>query len=103
MILGKVIGSVWATRKSPRLDSLKLVLVQPTCWYQPAHDTDCLVAVDQLGARAGQDVLVCLGQPGRWMTGDLRSPVEASVMAIVDNLELAPDALPAPHKGAARI
>jgi ethanolamine utilization protein EutN len=100
MILGKVVGTVWATRKSPRLDRLKLVLVKPACWYQPSHDVDVLVAVDQVGARAGQDVLVCVGQPGRWMAGDQRCPIEASVCAIVDNIELAP---PAPHKGATRI
>lgn len=84
MILGRVVGNVWATRKSDRLGNLKLAFVRPYCWYNPIVPTDHVVAVDQVGAEVGQDVLVCIGQPGRWMAGDRRAPVEASIMAIVD-------------------
>lgn len=91
MILGTVIGTVWATQKSPRLDKLKLAIIRPACWYSPSHDVNNLVAVDQIGARIGQDVLVCCGAPGRWMAGDRRYPIEASVMAIVDRVEVPGD------------
>jgi len=89
MILGRLVGTVWATRKSPRLGNLKLGLVRPYFWYAPAHESDHVVAVDQVGAEVGQDVLVCIGQPGRWVAGDYRSPIEASIMAIVDETRLA--------------
>ncbi len=87
MILGQVIGTVWATRKNPHLNRLKLAIVAPRFWYNPTHNTDCIVAVDQVGAERGQDVLVCMGQPGRWMAGSNSVPVEASIMAIVDRLD----------------
>jgi len=90
MILGTVVGTVWATKKNPWLGDLKLVIVRPKCWYGPAHDVDHLVAVDRIEARAGQDVVVCIGWPGRSDLGDDRYPVEASVMAIVDRVELGP-------------
>jgi ethanolamine utilization protein EutN len=90
MILGTVVGTVWATRKNPWLENLKLVVVRPRCLYDPAHDVGHLVAVDGLEARVGQDVVVCLGWPGRRDLGDDRYPVEAAVAAIVDRVELAP-------------
>lgn len=96
MILGRVIGTVWATRKNPRLERLKLAIIRPCCWYNPSHDIDHLVAVDQVGAERGQDVLVCVGQPGRWMAGSPYAPIEASVMAIVDKVEVAGEALTDP-------
>jgi ethanolamine utilization protein EutN len=88
VILGRLIGTVWATRKNPRLERMKLALVRPYFWYNPSHDVDHLVAVDNVGAEIGQDVLVCIGQPGRWVAGDYRCPVEASVMAIVDDVKI---------------
>lgn len=93
MILGRLVGTVWATRKNPRLENLKLVVVRPYLWYGPSHPVDHLIAVDRVGAQEGQDVLVCMGLPGRLDAGDTRTPVEASVMAIVDRTEIDSDAL----------
>lgn len=88
MILGRVIGQVWATRKNPYLSGRKLLLVRPLTWSLPDHDCDHLVAVDPVGAEVGQDVVVCLGLPARWALGDTRHPVEASIAAIVDRVEV---------------
>ncbi|MBM4352537.1 MAG: hypothetical protein FJ109_01865 [Deltaproteobacteria bacterium] len=88
MILGRLVGTVWATKKNPRIENLKLAIVRPYFWYNPSHDVEHVVAVDQVGAEVGQDVLVCVGQPGRWVAGDYRCPIEASVMAIVDRVEI---------------
>ena len=92
MILGRVVGQVWATRKNPRLKGLKLLLVRPHCWYEPDHEVDHVVCTDQVGAEVGQDVVVCLGLPGRQVLGDSRYPIEASIAAIVDSVELYSDA-----------
>lgn len=97
MILGRVVGNVWATRKSERLGNLKLALVRPYCWYNPIVPTDHIVAADQVGAEIGQDVVVCIGLPGRWMAGDIRTPVEASIMAIVDETTIPRASLEDPH------
>jgi len=92
MILGRVMGQVWATKKNPYLHAQKLLIVRPLAWYNPDVDTGHIVCVDQVGANVGQDVVVCLGAPGRWKLGDIRHPVEASIAAIVDNLEVYRDA-----------
>ncbi|HOC99449.1 MAG TPA: EutN/CcmL family microcompartment protein [Myxococcota bacterium] len=88
MILARVVGQVWATRKCRRLDGQKLLLVQPLCWHEPDHQTDHVVAVDPVGAEVGQDVVICMGTPARLALGDTRFPVEASVAAIVDDVEM---------------
>jgi len=88
MILGRVIGQVWATRKCKRLEGTKLLIVQPLCWHLPDHESDQLIAVDPVGAEVGQDVIVCMGLPARWAMGDTRYPVEASIAAIVDGVEM---------------
>jgi ethanolamine utilization protein EutN len=97
MILGRVVGNIWSTRKNERLRNLKLAIVRPYCWYSPMVDCDHVVATDQVGAEVGQDVLVCIGQPGRWAAGDYRTPVEASIMAIVDDTKIPAAALADPQ------
>ena len=91
MILGKVVGEVWATRKHPGLDGKKLLLVRPYLWYAPAHEVDHLVAADPVGAGVGEDVVVCMGDPARRSLGGVNFPVEAAVCAIVDRVEISDD------------
>jgi len=92
LILGRVIGEVWATRKHAALSGRKLVIVRPTLWYAPAVDCGHLVAVDSIGVDVGQEVVVCLGAPARRSLGEgVNQPIEAAVMAIVDRVELSAD------------
>lgn len=59
MIRARVIGEVWATRKSPLLDGRRLVLVG-------VEGADrAMVAIDTLDAREGQSVLVAVGSGAR--------------------------------------
>lgn len=97
MILGRVVGQVWATKRNPRLSGQKLLLVRPLTWFRPDHRTDHLIAVDPVGAEVGQDVVVCLGLPARWALGDTRYPVEASIAAIVDAVEVSAEAARSPR------
>ena len=90
MILGRVVGEVWATRKHPALDGKKLLIVAPYLWYDPPHEVGHLVAVDPVGAGVGEDVVVCMGDPARRVLGTTAMPIEAAVCAIVDRTELAP-------------
>lgn len=96
MILGRVVGQVWATRKNPYLQGVKLLLVRPLTWHLPDHECDHIVAIDPVGAEVGQDVIVCLGLPARWAMSDTRYPVEASIAAIVDRVEVYREAMTGP-------
>lgn len=88
MILGRVVGTVWCTRKHDRLSANKLMLVRPYFYYNPSHQTELLVAVDMIDAGVGDDVLVCLGAPARWSLGSKNLPVDAAVLGIVDRCQL---------------
>ncbi len=89
MILGRVVGEVWATRKHAALDGRKLLIIEPYLWYAPSHEVAHLVAVDPVGAGVGEDVVVCMGDPARRVLGSTSFPVEAAGCAIVDRVERA--------------
>ena len=65
MILGRVVGRVWATRQDARLGGSKLLVIRPHGVYEPALATRHLVAVDDVDAGVGDDVIVALGRPAR--------------------------------------
>ena len=96
MILGRVVGEVWATKKHAALDGRKLLVIEPYLWYAPSHEVAHLVAVDAVGAGIGEDVVVCMGDPARRALGGTAFPVEAAVAAIVDRTELFEDRGPRP-------
>lgn len=96
MILGRVIGEVWATRRDARLGRTKLLVVRPHAVVEPAFDSKHLVATDDHDAGVGDDVIVCLGAPARWSAGGNDVPVDAAVLGVVDRFELTPEVLPGP-------
>ncbi len=88
MILGRVVGQVWATRRDPRLARAKLLLVRPHGLYEPPLGTRHLVATDEVDAGVGDEVVVCLGMPARLSLGSNDMPVDAAVLGVVDRVEL---------------
>ena len=98
MILGRVVGEVWATRKHPRLNGYKLLVIRPHCWYEPSHRVEHLVAIDpHVDAGMGDDVVVCMGEPPRWQSEGPAMPVEAAVMAVVDQCQIDESAFEGPR------
>jgi microcompartment protein CcmK/EutM len=87
MILGKVVGTVVATRKDERLVGSKLLLVQP---LRPdgSERGDPLVAVDTVDAGAGEQVLVVSGSSARMAAGLADRPVDAAIVGIVDTVDV---------------
>lgn len=59
MIIGKVIGSVFSTRKSEKLIGNKFMIVRPE--ESMKADGNDLVAIDIIGAGIGEKVLVAEG------------------------------------------
>ena len=84
MILGTVTGHLWGTCKCERLVGKKLLYVRLDRSYN--HYADHVIAIDDVGAAIGQQVVVCMGAPSRWIAGDSRVPVNAAVAAIVDEV-----------------
>jgi len=86
MLLAKIIGTVVATRKDPRLVSTKLLVVRPVT---PAGKVDggYLVAIDTVDAGVGEQVLVVSGSSARMAAGLKDTPVDAAIIGIVDTVE----------------
>lgn len=74
MRIGKVVGSVWATRKAACLQGQTFLVVEA--------DGEQIVAADQVGAGTGDRVLLATGTVAARYCMD--TPVDAAVVAIVD-------------------
>ncbi|UVI33513.1 EutN/CcmL family microcompartment protein [Paenibacillus spongiae] len=88
MLLGKVIGSVWATQKEAGMENLKLMIVQPL----DAGDQEAgqpVVAADRIGAGIGEKVIVSRGNPARMLFPERVVPIDAIIVGIVDSMEIA--------------
>jgi microcompartment protein CcmK/EutM len=88
MILGRVVGTVVATRKDERLLSAKLLVVRPVSPEGQLEGTP-LVAVDTVDAGTGEMVLVVSGSSARMADGLGQSPVDAAIVGIVDTVSMA--------------
>ena len=85
MLLAKVVGTVVATRKDPRLVSNKLMVIRPIDPRGKA-DGQYLVAVDTVDAGVGETVLIVSGSSARMAAGMKDCPVDAAVVGIVDSI-----------------
>ena len=88
MIVARVVGSVWATRKEESLHGMKLMIVRRQD-VVTRKESDCLVAVDQVGAGIGELVIVATGSSARLVRqGSGHAPIDAAIVGIIDEMEL---------------
>ena len=87
MLLGKVVGTVVATRKEPELVGLRLLLVRELDNAYAATGK-LIVAVDAVGAGDGEVVLFAAGSSARLTSATKDRPVDHVIMAIVDSVEV---------------
>jgi microcompartment protein CcmK/EutM len=87
MILGRVVGTVVATRKDDRLLGAKLLVVRSV----DPHGKDeagYVIAVDTVDAGARERVLVVTGSSARMAAGLKDCPVDAAIVGVVDAVEV---------------
>ena len=82
MIVGKVVGSVVATRKNERLLGSKFMIVEP---IDNMYQNGRIIAVDNVGAGIGEIVLVATGSAARVGCDLAKAPVDAAIVGIIDN------------------
>jgi microcompartment protein CcmK/EutM len=101
MLVGTVVGTVWATVKDPTLAGLRFLVVQPfTLGDGERESAETIVAVDPLGAGVGERVLVVFGRAARHAIGRGQDiGFQAAVAGIVDRMELADGRLIGPVAG----
>ncbi|MGE3959792.1 MAG: EutN/CcmL family microcompartment protein [Vicinamibacterales bacterium] len=87
MLLARIVGTVVATRKDPRLVSNKLLIVRPVDPKGKAEG-GYLVAVDTVDAGVGETVLIVSGSSARMASGMKDCPVDAAIVGIIDTIEV---------------
>lgn len=84
MIVARVIGSLVATRKDPKLEGLKLLLVQPVD-ADEKNAGETMVATDSIGAGAGEYVCIAGGREASYAHPPPYPPVDSGIFAIADD------------------
>lgn len=87
MYLAKVIGNVVSTKKDEGLIGCKLLILKKIDENENVIG-EPLVAVDALGAGVGEIVLVITGSGARLLDSGKTGPIDASVVGIVDYVEV---------------
>lgn len=87
MLLARIVGTVVATRKDPRLLSTKLMLARPVDPKGKAEG-NYLVAVDTVDAGVGETVLIVSGSSARMAAGMKDTPVDAAIVGIIDTIDV---------------
>ncbi|HOP05843.1 MAG TPA: EutN/CcmL family microcompartment protein [candidate division Zixibacteria bacterium] len=90
MFIGRVVGSLWATRKTANTQGMKFLIVQPYN-LNKTPNTDTVVAADILGAGEGEMVMVAYGRAARVAVGNENMSIEAAVIGIIDEYEVSPE------------
>jgi microcompartment protein CcmK/EutM len=87
MLIGRVVGTVVATQKEPRLGGLKFLAIR-NLDLAAQETAGFVVAVDMVGAGMGEVVLYVRGSSARQSTLTDQRPVDAAIMAIVDSWDM---------------
>ena len=87
MILAKVVGTVVSSQKETSMEGLKFLVLQQADLNGKLKD-GFVVAADAVGAGVGEMVLYASGSSARQTVATDKKPVDAVVMAIVDNWEV---------------
>lgn len=88
MYAAKIIGTVVCTRKEEKLNGLKMQVVQPVNLLTLQNEGNPVVAVDAVGAGLNEIVLVVGGSSARQTAVTTNMPVDATIVAIVDYIDI---------------
>ncbi|MBI1801255.1 MAG: EutN/CcmL family microcompartment protein [Chloroflexi bacterium] len=87
MLLGRVIGTVVASRKEASMDGLKFLVVRQVD-LEGRDSGGYVVAVDAVGAGVGELVMFASGSSARQTEVTDKRPCDAVIMAIVDEWDV---------------
>lgn len=87
MLICKVVGHVWATKKEESMNGMKLMIVQEID-SNGRNKGNTFVAADVVGAGIGEQVLTVSGSTARKVFGREDVPADAAIVAIIDTLEV---------------
>jgi ethanolamine utilization protein EutN len=87
MNIGRVIGTVVATRKDDTLVGCKLMITQPLTMNKEAKG-EPIITVDTVGAGIGELIIYTEGTAARNAARKRESSIDAAIVGIVDNIDV---------------
>jgi ethanolamine utilization protein EutN len=87
MILARVVGTIVATRKDPRLEGQKLLICKPVS-PEGKDESGYVVAIDTVSAGYRETVILVAGSSARMAAGCKDKPVDSAIIGIVDSLSI---------------
>lgn len=87
MILARVVGTIVATRKDPRLEGRKLLIIKPIS-AEGKDEAGYVISVDTVGAGFKETVIAVSGSSARMADGCKDLPVDSAIVGIVDTVTL---------------
>lgn len=87
MLLGRVVGTLVSTRKDPKLEGLKFLVLQRLSIEGRPID-GYVVAADAVGAGVDEVVMYATGSSARQTVMTDQRPCDAVIMGIVDTWEV---------------
>jgi ethanolamine utilization protein EutN len=87
MMLGRVVGKLWATVKSEGLEGQRLLVVQPVT-PELTNTSKPLICTDAVGAGAGELIYWCRGRECSFPFLPVEVPTDATVVGIIDELNV---------------
>jgi microcompartment protein CcmK/EutM len=88
MILAKVVGTVVSTRKEPKIEGIKFLLLEKINPSNMQGKADYLVAMDSVGAGLGEVVFYVAGSSSRMTAATEGKPSDATIISIVDSIDI---------------
>lgn len=86
MIIGKVVGNLWATRKDEKLNGLKFLIVKKQI-NKDAYSEELVIAVDNAGAGIEDEVIITTGSSARISLQGRDVPVDMVIVGIIDKID----------------
>ena len=87
MILARVVGTVVATRKDPRLEGKTLLILKPVS-PDGKDEAGYVISVDTVSAGFRETVIAVSGSSARMAEGCKDTPVDSTIVGIVDTIHL---------------
>ena len=88
MYAARIIGNAVCTCKEQKLVGLKLLVVQPISLLTLENEGKPVVAIDAVGAGESDVVRVVGGSSARQTAVTANMPVDATIMAVVDYIDI---------------
>jgi ethanolamine utilization protein EutN len=87
MIIGKVVGNLWATKKEKRIEGFKLLIIREL--KATGEELDKYhIAADLVDAGIHDNVLVVRGSSARQTEETLDKPIDAIIVGVIDRIDL---------------